>query len=221
MLEQSVAGYASVAMADADKTLTTANGSTDEARNACLNLTGALTADRNVIVPSVSKAYIVRNSTTGGFAVTVKTAAGTGVAVSAGTSVLVFCDGTNVFTLTTGDVTLGGVQILTNKTTETLTLNKGYTEQVHTLSGTVIDPLNGSIQTLTLTGNIIFTESVADGQSVVLMINPVTHTVTWPTTTWVRADGNTGAPTLKASATNTIVLWQVAGTLYGNWIGAN
>lgn len=103
---------------------------------------------------------------------------------------------------------------LTNKT---LT---GYTETVYALSGTVIDPANGTVQTKTLAANTTFTESIADGQSVVLMLNPATYTTTWPTTSWVNAAGTATAPTLKASVVNVVVLWQVAGTLYGNWIGS-
>lgn len=121
--------------------------------------------------------------------------------------------GTNTFP--TSLVTLTGAQVLTNKT---LT---GYTETVYTLSGTDINPANGTIQTKTLAANTTFTESIADGQSVVLMLNPATYTTTWPTITWINTAGSGSAPTLKASATNVIVLWQVATTVYGNWLGSN
>lgn len=120
--------------------------------------------------------------------------------------------------------TLTGIQTLTNKTLTTPALSvpviTGYTETVYALAGTVIDPANGTVQTKTLAANTTFTESLADGQSVVLMLNPSTFTTTWPTTSWVRADGTAAAPTLKASVVNTIVLWQVGGVLYGNWIGS-
>lgn len=110
-------------------------------------------------------------------------------------------------------------QTLTNKTLTTPVIT-GYTETVYTLSGTDINPANGTVQTKTLTGNTTFTESIADGQSVVLMLNPSTYTTTWPTTSWVNAAGSGAAPTLKASAMNVVVLWQVGGTLYGNWVGS-
>jgi hypothetical protein len=105
-------------------------------------------------------------------------------------------------------------QTLTNKTFT------GYTETVYALSGTAIDPANGTIQTKTLGANTTFTESLADGQSVVLMVNPVTYTVTWPTTTWINTSGTGTAPTLEASSMNVVVLWQVGGTVYGNWVGS-
>lgn len=118
-----------------------------------------------------------------------------------------------------GNVTTTGVQTLTNKTLTAPTLT-GYTETVYALSGTVIDPANGTVQTKTLSGNTTFTKSIADGQSVVLMLNPATYAVTWMTVSWVNAAGTGAAPTLKASAMNVIVLWQVGGVLYGNWIGS-
>jgi hypothetical protein len=105
-------------------------------------------------------------------------------------------------------------QTLTNKTFT------GYTETVYALSGTAIDPANGTIQTKTLGANTTFTESLADGQSVVLMLNPVTYTVTWPTMTWINIAGSGSAPTLEASSMNIVTMWQVGGTVYGNWSGS-
>lgn len=96
LIEQAISGVASITMIDADKTLVAANGASDEARNAAIILTGPLTATRNVIVPTVSKIYIVRNSTAGGQSIVVKTSSGTGVTVANGLTVTVYCDGTNV-----------------------------------------------------------------------------------------------------------------------------
>jgi hypothetical protein len=96
----------------------------------------------------------------------------------------------------------------------------GYTETVYALSGTAIDPANGTIQTKTLGANTTFTESLADGQSVILMINTATYTVTWPTMTWINTSGSGAAPTLEASSMNVVVMWQVGGTVYGNWVGS-
>lgn len=111
-------------------------------------------------------------------------------------------------------VTPTGTETLTNKTFT------GYTETVYSLSGTAIDPANGTIQTKTLGANTTFTESLADGQSVVLMVNPVTYTVTWPSMTWINVAGSGTAPTLEASSMNVVVMWQVGGTVYGNWAGS-
>jgi hypothetical protein len=77
-------------------TLTVTNGASDEARNAVLNITGTLTAAINVICPTAAKTYIVKNGTTGGFAITLKTSAGTGISVPNGETNFLYCDGTNV-----------------------------------------------------------------------------------------------------------------------------
>jgi hypothetical protein len=96
LLEQAITGVLSVSQGDAELTLTSTDGASDQARNAVVNLTGAMTSAQNVIVPTSEKVYLIKNSTTGGFPVTVKTSAGSGVAVAAGTSQWVYCDGTDV-----------------------------------------------------------------------------------------------------------------------------
>lgn len=104
LLEQAITGVLSVAQGDvANLTLTNLDGASDQARNAVINLTGAMTANRNVVVPDPNKLYLVKNSTTGGFVVTVKTASGTGVAVPPGSSRWVYADGTNVVNGLTGN----------------------------------------------------------------------------------------------------------------------
>jgi hypothetical protein len=97
LVDASVAGTATVVHNDsANYTLSTANGATDEARQMFLNITGTLTAARNVVCPTASKLYFLRNNTTGGFAVTLKTSAGTGISVPNGKYAALYCDGTNV-----------------------------------------------------------------------------------------------------------------------------
>ena len=97
LVDSSVAGTATVAHDDtANYTLSTANGATDEARQMFLNITGTLTAARNVVCPAASKLYFLRNNTTGGFAVTLKTSGGTGISVPSGRYAALYCDGTNV-----------------------------------------------------------------------------------------------------------------------------
>jgi len=67
-----------------------------EAGNGILVFTGALTANKSVVVPTNTKSWIVLNSTTGNFALTLKTSAGTGVVLPRDESVFAYCDGTNV-----------------------------------------------------------------------------------------------------------------------------
>lgn len=96
LVDASIAGTSSITIAGTDYTLTNTNGTTDEARSMVIAASGTPGAARNVICPAVSKIYIFRNNTTGGFAMTLKTSAGSGIAVPAGQSRILYCDGTNV-----------------------------------------------------------------------------------------------------------------------------
>lgn len=95
LLEQAITGVQSIVMADANYTLTSFNGISDEARNAVLVVTGTNNAQRDLIPPVVEKLYTVVNSTTGGYAIRVIGASGTGVIIPNGATCLVYCDGTN------------------------------------------------------------------------------------------------------------------------------
>lgn len=98
MIEQAVVGLATVnTWSTNSHTLTTADGSSSEARCAILKLTdtgGQLSGAGTVIVPAVTKLYAVIN--TSGQNITVKTASGSGILVKNGNQVNVVCDGTNV-----------------------------------------------------------------------------------------------------------------------------
>jgi hypothetical protein len=96
LVDNAVAGTANIAVGSTDYTLSTANGATDEARSAVLNLTaGAGVGARNIICPALSKLYVVYNNT--GFTQTIKTLAQVvGIVVPTGKTMTVRCDGTNV-----------------------------------------------------------------------------------------------------------------------------
>ena len=100
ILQQSIAGYESVSLnATTGATLAFSNGALSNGKNAVLDLAGTLTSSVNVIIPdSIEKTYIVKNSTSGSFAVTFKTTSGTGATFAAadkGIKVL-YSDGTNI-----------------------------------------------------------------------------------------------------------------------------
>jgi hypothetical protein len=87
---------------DADVTLAQTTGSTSgnnivgtTAQYYILNCTGARTANRNIIAPAISKTYYVINATTGGYAITIKKSAGTGVTIPPGAAALVAYNGTD------------------------------------------------------------------------------------------------------------------------------
>lgn len=58
--------------------------------------TGVLTGDREVVVPDTVQQYWVDNQTTGSYLLTITTAAGAGVTISAGQRAIFYCDGTDV-----------------------------------------------------------------------------------------------------------------------------
>lgn len=113
LIEQAISGYVTQAITDgADTTITLPNGATGVARNMYLELTGTLSAARNLIVPANKKLYFIYNNTTGGFAVTVKVSGQTGVSVPNGKKMVLVSNGTDIFAATnhlvgtvTGDVT--------------------------------------------------------------------------------------------------------------------
>lgn len=88
-------GRFTLAMADANKTLTY-----EQAMCESMELTGALTALRDVIVPLVPRAWTVFANTSGGFGVRVIGASGTGITVADGKRAIVECDGANVVRVT-------------------------------------------------------------------------------------------------------------------------
>ena len=112
MVEQAIAGLATInTWTAASHTLTTANGTTSEARCAILECSGAPGAAATVICPTASKVYIIKNSVTGGYAVTLKTSAGTGISVPNGGTALLYCDGTNVVSGATYMATVSTTQV--------------------------------------------------------------------------------------------------------------
>ena len=92
-------------------------------------------------------------------------------------------------------------------------------ETVYALTGTALDPNNGTVQTKTISANTTFTDSLSAGESMSLHLTSASsYTITWPTITWITATGN-NAPTLTAA--DTVVLFKISTTLYGVWIGSS
>lgn len=67
-----------------------------EAQNKVITFTGTLVQSINVIVPNTVSVYYLFNNTQGNFALTVKTADGTGIAVTQGARDIAVCDGTDI-----------------------------------------------------------------------------------------------------------------------------
>lgn len=78
-------------LTNASITLTTLEASRER-----IILTGALTANINLIVPAWRKKWTVVNNCTGSFSVTIKTTSGTGISIPSGMTAYVVGDGTNI-----------------------------------------------------------------------------------------------------------------------------
>lgn len=113
LVENAIAKRVSVATTGGTTTLTDTQYADNQARAAALDFSGVLASDAIIVVPTRSKSWIVRNQCTGAFTLTVKTSAGSGIAVSQGQTLILWCDGTNVVSVNVDATTLGGV-IATN-----------------------------------------------------------------------------------------------------------
>lgn len=125
LLVDAITGKTSVTTNISPYTLTALNGTADESRAAALELNTSTTANYVVIVPTVTKLYVVDNLN-GTYSVTVRTAAGSGVVVPPLKTVLLRCDGTNVIEQLDqvvgsfsvgGNVSVGGNTSVTGTTT--------------------------------------------------------------------------------------------------------
>lgn len=84
---------------------------------------------------------------------------------------------------------------------------------------TALDPANGTVQRLVFSGNVTFTDSLADGESITLHIDDGSGNVVsaWPTITWA-----TGSePTLNTGTDTIVAVWKVNSTLYGATVGTS
>jgi microcystin-dependent protein len=111
LLEQAITGVQSITMANADYVLTNYNGTSDEARNAVLVVSGTNSAIRQIVAPLVQKLYVISNQTTGGYAITIGASTGTTVTIPNGITAQVYCNGTNFYSSQTGsagDFTVNG-----------------------------------------------------------------------------------------------------------------
>jgi hypothetical protein len=129
----------------------------------------------------------------------------------------------------TGDVTTTGTQTLTNKTLTDPAIIGTILEDIFTITDGAafeIDPGNGSIQLITLgASRTPKATNFANGESVVLMVDDGSaYTLTWTDSTFggsgVVWKTNAGAaPTLNTTGYTVIVLWEVAGQVYGARVG--
>jgi hypothetical protein len=220
LVEQAITGTVSITMSDANYTLTSFNGVSDEARNAVLVVTGTNNAVRDLIPPVAEKLYTIVNNTTGGFAIRVIGASGTGVNIPNGATCLVYCDGTNFvngLSGTSGSFTINGtgtaanLVATSNVTAINVTASANITSANATFSATVTAPTAANGTNTTQVATTAFVNSavtIATGSlGTMSSQNANNVTITGGTITGITdlavADGGTGRSSLTA---NNVVL---------------
>lgn len=109
-LEEAIVGNAEIVFAGSDVVLSLTNSNNSQpARCMRLSLVGSSGGARILEVPAIEKLYVVANGLSD--AVTVKNSTGTGIAVPAGKSMLLYNDGTNVVEATNHAVALSATDM--------------------------------------------------------------------------------------------------------------
>lgn len=130
LLDEALAGVASIALADSNTTLSVPDGTSSDNRKMVIQFTGTLTANRDITFsPSdLTKIAVLKNSTTGGFSLVIKQGTGaTPYTLANGKSAIIYLTGNNavynaladtsmtslvVSTLTATSGTIGGSNIV-------------------------------------------------------------------------------------------------------------
>jgi hypothetical protein len=99
LLEQAIVGQSTIVMANADYTLSNIDGTTDEARNAAIIITGSQSGTYNVICPAVQKLYMITNNLSSSATAYFKPASGTAISIANGNTILAYCTGTTMVPL--------------------------------------------------------------------------------------------------------------------------
>ena len=152
LIEQAIAGTATVDVSVGNVTLTEVNGSSDQSRCAAVRVIGTPGTARNIIAPALSHIYVIANGSDN--TVTIKTSTSTGVAVPVGEVYLVYYD-PNV---AVADFRLVGRAARSTNTANTLVLRDGSgnfaantitaSDFVGDLTGDVAGSLNGPVGNL-------------------------------------------------------------------------
>jgi microcystin-dependent protein len=169
LLEDSVAGVVDFSVTGGNGTLTTANGSTDEARKMVINLTGTSSTNVTVTVPALEKVYVILNTATlsDGATVTIKPSGQSGVSFANGISGVVVCDGTDVI--------------------EIVKTAAGALAQLDTVGTAQID--DGAVTTDKIADGAVTADKLAEGAAFITGMLMMWSTGT-PPTGWLICDGS-------------------------------
>lgn len=183
LLDSAVAGTTTLS-ADADVTLSTTNGSANQARSAVILWTASGSVTRNITAPAQSKAYVVINATGGSQSIVLRGAGPTtGVTIPAGARALVAWNGSDFVKVVSNPVVLttdvsgtlpianGGTgttstqfaNLTTNVTGTLPEANGGTGESTYTNGQLLIGNASGGLTKSTLTAGANVTITNGDG----------------------------------------------------------
>lgn len=220
-VQQALSGVLTLSVAgSANVTLTST-----QAGNGILIFTGALTGNINVIVPATpTRSWVVVNGTTGAYTLTLKTAAGTGVAVTQGLTSQTFTDGVNVYSARTD---FQSVALTGAPTAPTAGAGSSSTQIASTAfvgaAITALGPLQAALgytpvrqgDGATLLSNPVSIGWTA-GSQLGVRVDATVYGSTWP----ISISGNAATATSAVSATNAAQLGGVAAASYAtqSWV---
>ena len=211
VIQQAIAGYGEQSIAGSAQTtaLTIANSPTlSVARNIVIKLTGTITGNQIVTVPSgIEKTWIVSNGTTGAFTVEFKTSGGTGTTWSATDKAIkiLYSDGTNInaVDITTLSGTVASAQIANLAVTSAKLASFAVTEaRLASFAVTTSRLATNAVTAIkitqsTITQSKLASNSVGSDQLIATAVTPATYTAA---TITVDADGRiTGASSGSAA----------------------
>ena len=225
LLDQAIAGSATITMSNANHTLTQTNGVSDEARNMILEVVGSNSGIYQIVVPygtggagTGSKMYTVYNNTTGGYAITIGYSGGSTVSIPNGYIATVFGDGTNFFAANT---TSAGAFYVSGTLTAAGVADVGAMSVGGNLSVTGTTALGGTATATTVTPS---TDSSTKIATTAFVASAITSAViTGTISMWPVSSAPTGYLVCNGSAvsrTTYSALFGVIGTTFGSGDGS-
>jgi hypothetical protein len=152
--EQAIGGRADVTMSGTTTLSLTNSNAAQDARALYLNLSGTLSGAADLVVPALQKSYLVKNGTTGGFAVTIKVTGQTGVSIPNGKTVWVYNNGTDVVT---------AVDFIPEIATTTVDATNIEVTNIKAKDGTSAGSIADSTGVVTLASSVLTTTDINGG----------------------------------------------------------
>jgi hypothetical protein len=152
--EQAIGGRADVTMSGTTTLSLTNSNAAQDARALYLNLSGTLSGAADLVVPALQKSYLVKNGTTGGFAVTIKVTGQTGVSIPNGKTVWVYNNGTDIVT---------AVDFIPEIATTTVDATNIEVTNIKAKDGTSAGSIADSTGVVTLASSILTTTDINGG----------------------------------------------------------